>query len=83
MPKALIARRISDDSLKNDLNVVWSHENLNVQLAVKIYGSVDFLDGREPAESPELYTPSLSRSEINSLIKTLRRARDQVYGKDE
>jgi len=32
---------------------------------------------------PEAYSPSLSRSEINALIKTLRRARDQAYGRDE
>jgi len=32
---------------------------------------------------PEAYSPSLSRSEINGLIKVLRRARDQAYGRDE
>lgn len=30
-----------------------------------------------------VYTPPLGRDEINKLIRTLRRARDQVFGRDE
>jgi hypothetical protein len=29
------------------------------------------------------YSPVLSRSEVNKLIRILRRARDQAYGRDE
>lgn len=36
---------------------------------------------REP--SAELFSPPLSRSEINAMIRVLRRARDQAYGRDE
>lgn len=31
----------------------------------------------------ERYSPVLSRSEVNKLIRILRRARDQAYGRDE
>lgn len=39
-------------------------------------------DGGEPSRAV-MYTPVLSRSEVNKLIRVLRRARDQAYGKDE
>ncbi|ACU71773.1 hypothetical protein Caci_2864 [Catenulispora acidiphila DSM 44928] len=39
--------------------------------------------GWEEGWMPEAYSPSLSRSELNRLIRTLRRARDQAYGRDE
>lgn len=38
---------------------------------------------RRPFEVHELYSQPLSRKQINHLIKTLRRARDQVFGVDE
>ena len=30
-----------------------------------------------------LYSPVLTRSDVNKLIRILRRARDQAYGRDE
>jgi hypothetical protein len=30
-----------------------------------------------------LYSPVLTRSDVNKLIRTLRKARDQAYGRDE
>lgn len=36
-----------------------------------------------PSDVNETFTSMLSRSEVNVLIKTLRRARDQAYGQDE
>ncbi len=36
-----------------------------------------------PDDEPNIYTDVLSRQEINNMIKTLRRARDQAYGADE
>lgn len=32
---------------------------------------------------PEVYSGVLTRSEVNNLIKVLRRARDNAYGRDE
>jgi len=84
MPKETIARRLNeDDTPKNVLQVYWLPYAENVQINIKIYGEVAFLPGDSVASDPELYSPSMSRKEINDLIKTLRRARDQVYGKDE
>lgn len=40
--------------------------------------SIDGEDGRT-----SVYTPPLSRDEVNKLIRSLRRARDQVFGRDE
>lgn len=37
-----------------------------------------------PAEDRgDRYSPILSRSDVNKLIKVLKRARDQAYGRDE
>jgi hypothetical protein len=33
--------------------------------------------------SVDAFTPALSRRDLNKLIRTLRRARDQAYGADE
>lgn len=37
----------------------------------------------ETSDRTLLYTPVLSRAEINKLIRTLKRARDKAYGADE
>lgn len=46
---------------------------------------VDLIGEADPAKSllTSVYTPQLTRAEINKLIQTLRRARDQAYGADE
>lgn len=37
----------------------------------------------EPPDRSTVYSPVLSRSEINRMIRALKRARDQVHGRDE
>lgn len=37
----------------------------------------------QDADRITMYTPVLDRHEVNKLIRTLRRARDHAYGKDE
>lgn len=39
--------------------------------------------GRRLLEARELYSTGLTRKQVNKLIKTLRKARDQVFGVDE
>lgn len=43
--------------------------------------AADDPDGEDGRTS--VYTPPLSRDEINKMIRVLRRARDQVFGRDE
>ncbi len=44
--------------------------------------AIDTPDG-ETSDRSTIYSPVLSRGEINKLIRTLRRARDAAYGRDE
>jgi hypothetical protein len=53
-----------------------------------IVGQVEYVGiGPDPIsgyeEPQEVWTEVLSRAEINKLIRVLRRARDQAYGRDE
>lgn len=71
------------------LHVSW-HPDRNgvgiVQIAVEAdpnylrmaVDSPNELDGRT-----SVYTPVLERAELNKLIRVLKRARDQAYGRDE
>lgn len=60
----------------------------HVQIAFETYpaapwsefATADCWPTREP---DEVFSPVLTRSEINDLIRVLRRARDQAYGRDE
>jgi len=59
-----------------------------VQLSLEQYASFtdeeyDALRQWPPVPVEEKYSENLTRSEINKLIKALRRARDQAYGTDE
>lgn len=67
------------------LHVGWHRESW-VQLSIE--GDVSYF--RFAAENPDatgerstVYTEPLSRDEINKLIRSLRKARDQVFGRDE
>ncbi|HWU23664.1 MAG TPA: hypothetical protein VN088_19150 [Nocardioides sp.] len=40
-------------------------------------------DHKTPPLKEEIYSRTLTRAEVNNLIKVLRRARDQAYGRDE
>ena len=53
------------------------------QMADSLRDAIDKAVEWEEGWMPEAYSPSLSRSEINTLIRVLRRARDQAYGRDE
>lgn len=56
----------------------------HVQLTVSCgYGYVKDLVAAEWGSDVLVSSGGLSRSEVNKLIATLRRARDQAYGKDE
>jgi hypothetical protein len=79
-----------------DLTVQWTRADLpveadlpaldSVQVAVReaVYGppQEEFPDGL-PLHGSERFSSALSRKQINHLIKTLRKARDQVFGVDE
>lgn len=77
-----------------ELNVSWTraadHGMGNVQVSLLLpVGYVKHLgaalaepDGLEPS-GIGAFSPSLGRDELNRLIRTLRRARDQAYGADE
>jgi len=85
-----VARREDDLSVewgKADLPVYADLPGLDaVQVTVKhsVYGEFDpNTVSRELRESRELYSTALTRKQINHLIKTLRKARDQVFGTDE
>lgn len=68
------------------LHVGW-HRNAWLQLSIE--GDVTYF--RFAADTPDgstsdrstVYTEPLTRDEVNKLIRSLRRARDQVFGRDE
>lgn len=81
-----------DDKVFEDpsLDVTWNRDGGWVQMA--LYAPVDWWKrfmvvfgegGDTTAVAQAAYTDVLTRSEINNLIKTLRRARDAAYGADE
>lgn len=66
----------------------WSREYGNVQLSVEFPAEQWIVNAEQLKEDPDIkmrgiFTDGLSRREINDLIRTLRRARDAAYGKDE
>lgn len=71
------------------LDVEWTREPTgHVQVAIEMsreqwLRNAETLQADEQVTRRAIYTDSLSRHEINHLIKTLRRARDAAYGRDE
>lgn len=68
------------------VQVGW-HKDSWVQVSIEADRSylrfaADSPDADTSARST-VYTPPLDRDEINKLIRVLRRARDQVFGRDE
>lgn len=66
----------------------WSRDAEYVQIGIeaprKFWDSfIQGYDSSKELHRYELYTESLTRKEINDLIKVLRRARDAAYGTDE
>lgn len=80
------ARRGTGGCTAPSLHVGWQMDSW-----VQIHFEADrqyfeFIAENPDASDPDRttgYTPVLSRDEINKLIKVLRRARDQAYGRDE
>lgn len=68
------------------VQVGWARDG-HVQLCLEA-DTKYFTYVTEHPDAPEVgrttaYSPVLSRSEVNNLIRALRRARDQAYGRDE
>lgn len=67
------------------VDVVWNREGGFVQIVSKVVDSYGGRFGGETAETS--YTDGmyvdLDRQAINRLIRNLRRARDQAFGRDE
>lgn len=62
-------------------NVGNDHDG-HVQVSLECDQS--YLDQKPPGEGRRfIYSPVLTRSDVNKLIRVLRRARDQAYGRDE
>lgn len=68
------------------LHISW-HPDSHVQVAVQMDVSYAKLAVETPtdgeAERTEVFVPPLTRDEVNKLIRVLRRARDQAFGRDE
>lgn len=74
-----------DNPIVPIVEVRWSKEHEHVQVVSK---ATDPYDGRVAGDSTETHFTDgmhvdLDRKSINDLIRYLRRARDQAYGKDE
>lgn len=69
------------------LHVSW-HASPAGTVQIRFDANPDFIQEAADFPDPEtgrsaMYTDELTRAEINKMIRTLRRARDQAYGKDE
>lgn len=67
------------------VRVEWNAQAGYVQIAMEIerHQIVGLLRDNTTDQLLSMYTPGLDRSEINKMIRVLRRARDAAYGKDE
>jgi hypothetical protein len=72
------------------LHVAWQNDNPDNEGHVQVYIDLDVnhLKHKIAGLSDDviksaIFTPSLSRQEINRLIRVLRTARDKAYGRDE
>ncbi|WP_280389820.1 hypothetical protein [Nocardia wallacei] len=72
MPRETVHQVVSD-GVKTSLDVHWGRDTF-VQLGVA---------RDEGKQGSSLWSESLTRDQINHLIRVLRRARDQAYGRDE
>lgn len=66
----------------------WSRDQGHVQLSIEFPREQWIANAETLKDDPQvtkraIYTDSLSRYQINKLIKLLRRARDAAYGADE
>lgn len=70
------------------LRVHWDANGGSVQVAIDFsretwLDCVQDIEADTDLKSYAIYTGSLSRQDINKLIRVLRRARDGAHGKDE
>lgn len=79
MPKEMITSKYREDHPEIGVQIGWGRESSHVQIATVNR------DGAELKPTPEGngWYVQLGRHEINQVIRTLRRARDQAYGRDE
>ena len=77
MPKELLYDTAAGDDIA--LEVSWSRDG-HVQLATK---NLDDTTPLVPSSGGNGWYMTPTRHQINELIRTLRRARDQAYGRDE
>ena len=85
MPREVIAGS-NDPELKDikRLVVSWGAEGKSLDPVVTLGGWIheESEDGAQADWSPETVW-ALNRADTNKLIRTLRKARDQAYGRDE
>lgn len=79
MPKERILSLPIDDTLTPIVQITWGRDSEHVQLATLNSDGVEL----EPTPEGNGWFVSLSRNGINQMIRILRRARDQAYGRDE
>ena len=81
MPKEIIYPRHQGDS-ENPApwaEVGWNKDAGYVQIVTKSADGIEL----EPTPEGNGWYVDLNRQQINELIRVLRRARDQAYGRDE
>lgn len=73
-----------------ELHVNWHNDGVTGQGFIQVSLNIDTVqlehlskrrDGKVSHQA--IYTPVLTRSEVNKLIRVLRTARDKAYGRDE
>lgn len=83
MPKEYVG---AEPQEHGSVKVVWGRDHQQIQIAVA--GPVGWRDStlRQPEIDPDdgldWHFSVMHRSEINSLIRVLRKARDQAFGAD-
>ena len=67
------------------VQVYWSAQSTGSHVQLSLEVDPGYLQAiYDPdALTTTIYSPALSRSELNKMIKALRRARDSAYGRDE
>jgi len=82
--KAPVGSTITEDV---SLDVSWNRDAEWVQVAIEMtpekWKELSDIAQGDGIDHYSIYTDVLSRTEINKMIRTLRRARDAAYGADE
>lgn len=76
MPKEYVYNKL--EAPESAVKVVWQREENGGYIQVATFKNGDFKDEHENAQYVDL-----DRRQVNLLIRHLRRARDQAYGRDE